>query len=151
VTRPRTSDQLVVDASVAVKWYLTDEPDTAPAFALLQAFEAVAVLLAAPTQILYEVPSAIALATRRAQPRLSEADAQRAITAFTDLGIQTFTDAALLRATYPLCQQLAIAFYDAAYLALAQRLGIPFITADDKLYRRTRQLPGVLWIGDYAV
>jgi len=42
------------------------------------------------------------------------------------------------------------ALYDALYLALSQRLAIPFITADGKLYRMIRHLPYVVWIGDYS-
>jgi len=43
------------------------------------------------------------------------------------------------------------AIYDALYLALAQRLGSPFITADYKLYRSVRHLPEVIWIAQYPL
>jgi predicted nucleic acid-binding protein len=42
-----------------------------------------------------------------------------------------------------------ITAYDASYVALAQRLGVPLITADDKLFRTLPPATGqILWVGD---
>lgn len=40
--------------------------------------------------------------------------------------------------------------YDGLYLALAQQLHIPFITADNKLYQRIKNRSDVIWLGDYV-
>ena len=50
---------------------------------------------------------------------------------------------------YDLVHEYGCAFYDALYLALAQEMGVSFITADGRLYRRVRAIPTVLWIGDF--
>jgi len=51
------------------------------------------------------------------------------------------SDAALARATYQWATRLAQAkAYDAAYLALAERLGAVFWTGDQRLYHRARQV-----------
>jgi predicted nucleic acid-binding protein len=142
-------DALVIDASVAVKWYLPDELDVSVALALLDQFEHNTLQLAAPTHILYEVPSAITVATRRQQPRLAAADAQRALDAFFALNIPTFVDADLLRAAFVLTGAYGVAFYDAVYLALAQRLNLPLIVADRKFYQRIATLPDVIWLADW--
>jgi predicted nucleic acid-binding protein len=49
----------VVDASVAAKWYLPDEPDSWHAAMLLADFRDGKIRLLAPEQVRYEVPSAI--------------------------------------------------------------------------------------------
>jgi predicted nucleic acid-binding protein len=144
------TDALVLDASVAVKWYLPDEPDVAPALALLDAFQNAVVELIAPTHLLYEVPSALTVASRRTTPRINPADAEEALDAFFALEVPTYNSPTLLRDAYTLTGTVGIAFYDAVYLALAQRSGLPLITADRKLYDRIQKLPGVLWIRDWT-
>ena len=142
-------DALVVDASVAVKWHLTDEDYVEQSLELLERFSDGEVVLLAPAQIRYEVPSAITVATQGRQPRLSAELARLAIQHFLSLGIQTRDSDDLITSAYDLAQQYGCAFYDGLYLALSQELGIPFITADSRLYQRIRQLPDVIWIGDY--
>ncbi|MCL5265023.1 MAG: type II toxin-antitoxin system VapC family toxin [Chloroflexi bacterium] len=59
-------------------------------------------------------------------------------------------DSELILAAYNLVHQSGCALYDALYLALAQRLGAEFITADSRLFRMIGDVPNVIWIGDYA-
>jgi predicted nucleic acid-binding protein len=140
---------MVVDASVAVKWHLSDEEDAEAAALLLTRFSEQAVDLVAPDQIRYEVPNAIAVATIGQNPRLTPEQGREALEEFLGLGLPTVADNELISEAYPLVHQYGIAFYDALYLALAERLAIPLITADRRLYNRVRQLPSVIWIGDY--
>ena len=141
--------RLVVDASVAVKWYLLDEDYADQAGALLSQFRQGAIKLAAPTHIRYEVASAITVATRGRAPRLTLEQGRRAIEEFLALDLETTGDAKIVRLAYDLVHEYDCAFYDALYLALAQEMGVPFITADGRLYRRVRAIPTVLWIGDF--
>jgi predicted nucleic acid-binding protein len=58
-----------------------------------------------------------------------------------------------LRSTAPQAFELAnlhgISAYDASYVALAQQLSLPLITADEKLVSRmSGASPSVLWLGD---
>ncbi|GAC1448490.1 MAG: type II toxin-antitoxin system VapC family toxin [Ktedonobacterales bacterium] len=140
----------MVDASVAVKWHLQDEEHVDQALALLDQFAAGAVELVAPDQIRYEVPSAVAVATRRATPRLTMEQGREAIDEFLALGLTTLRDDDLIVRAYALVHQYAIAFYDALYLACAQHIGCPLIVADNRFYQRIRTLPHIIWIGDYA-
>ncbi len=144
------TDSLVVDASVAVKWELTDEQDVEQARLLLSRFAQGEVDLVAPQQILYEVPSAITVSTLGREPRLTQQDGQEAINDFLSIQLPTISDDQLIIQAYRLVHQFTIAFYDALYLALAHRLNYKFITADSRLYRRISQLPDVVWLGDYA-
>ncbi len=145
----QASDSLVIDASVAVKWYLQDEADAAKALTLLDALDAGSVQLAAPDQIRYEIGSALHVATKQNRQRLTESQADRALIAFLRVHLDTYNDDDLIREAVTLARTYIIAFYDSLNLALAQRLGIPLIMADRKLYERIRHLPEALWLGDW--
>lgn len=143
-------DHLVVDASVAVKWYLPEgEDDLDAARLVLDRFSAGALDLVAPDLLLYEVASAVTVATIGRHPRLTAALGDLAIDRFLGLELRIAEAAGLLPAAYALVHRHGCALYDASYLALAQRLGIRFITADRKLHRRIGDLPEVLWLADY--
>jgi predicted nucleic acid-binding protein len=143
-------EALVVDASVAAKWHLTDEEYAQQALDVLERFARGELTLLAPEQIRYEVPSAITAATLGTSARLPIDLARLAIEMFLALGIETYGRDDLILAAYPLVHQHQIAFYDALYLALAQQLSLPLLLADRRLYQRIRGLPEVVWIGDYA-
>jgi predicted nucleic acid-binding protein len=144
-----TAELLVVDASVAVKWHLPDEPDADIALLLLDQFTAAQVQLVAPQHIRAEVPSAITVATRGRQARITAAQGTAAISEFLALGLPTQDDDALIAAAYATAQQVGCAFYDGLYLALAERLGSRFILADDRFHVLIRHLPFVVWLADY--
>lgn len=146
----KPAESLVVDASVAAKWHLTDEQFSDEATLVLTRFAQGEVELLAPEQIRYEVPSAITVATLGRKPRISLEQGREAISEFLALGIKTVGDSDLILAGYALVHQYGCALYDALYLALAQRLAIQFITADQKLYRMIEDLSEVVWIGDYS-
>lgn len=146
---PQLAETLVVDASVAAKWHLTDEEYADKATLILTRFAQGQVELLAPDHIRYEVPSAITVATQGRKPRITQEQGKEAIEEFLALGLKTVSDEELILAAYLLVHQYGCALYDALYLALAQRLTFPLITADHKLYQRVKHLPYVLWIGDY--
>ena len=145
-----TAELLVVDASVASKWHLPDEAHADIAFLLLDRFAGGTVQLIAPQHIRSEVPSAITVATRGRQPRLTPEQGDAAIDEFLTLALPTVDDDQLVRAAYATAQAYGCAFYDGLYLALAQRLGVRFILADDRFHRLIRHLPLVIRLSDYS-
>jgi predicted nucleic acid-binding protein len=147
---PHAAEAMVVDASVAVKWHLQDEIYGPQADLLLTRFTQGKTNLIAPDYIRYEVPAAITVASRSATPRIHQAQAHEAIEEFLALALTMIGSNEVILAAYRLVQQYEVVFYDGLYLAVAQKLGVPFITADRKLYDRISQLPAVLWLGDYA-
>ncbi len=149
-----TAELLVVDASVATKWYLTDEPDAEIAAGVLNRFGRGEVALIAPQQIRAEVPSAITVATRmiprgQTDPRRTVEQGARAIADFLALSLPTIDDDRLVADAYVAAQQHGCAFYDALYLALAQRLGVRLVLADQRFYTLIRHLSLAVWLADY--
>lgn len=143
-------DRLVVDASVAAKWYLSDEEDVFRARELLARAASGELILHAPDVIWLEVGSAITAATRGRNPRLTVDVGQRRITRSLAVGMDVFPSRDLLLPAYHLVHLHGCALYDALYLALADHLDIPFISADRRLFQRISHLPSVLWLGDFS-
>jgi predicted nucleic acid-binding protein len=140
----------VLDASVAVKWHLSDEDDASRALALLGDYISRELRLIGPDHIRYEVASAIRVATLQRPPRLTVEQGERAIREFLSFAVPTVRDDALTLDAYAVANANQTAFYDGLYLALAERLDLSFITADGKLYQCIRQLPRVILLGDWA-
>ncbi|MBI2761716.1 MAG: type II toxin-antitoxin system VapC family toxin [Chloroflexi bacterium] len=141
---------MVVDASVATKWHLVDEDLADEALLLLDRFSHGVVNFVAPQHIRYEIASAISVATHRRPPRLTRVEGRAAIQEFLAVNIILFDDNALNQAAYELTHTDGCAFYDGLYVALAQRMGIPLIMADDRLYRLVGHYPFVVWLADYS-
>jgi predicted nucleic acid-binding protein len=121
---------IVVDASVLVTALADDGPDGDRARARLRG-EA----LTAPELIDLEVVSVL-----RRQLAVGRLDARRARLALGDLvaiPVERVSHAPLLRRCWELRNGLTV--YDAAYVALAEALGAPLVTADVRLARA----PGV--------
>ena len=143
------ANRVVVDASVAVKWLLRDEEHTEPARLLLRRFAQGEAQLIVPAHLRYEVSSAITAATLGRLPRLGKPEAQEIIEEFLSLPLKSIDTDEMILSAFILVHQYGCAFYDALYLALAQGLPATLITADRKFYQSVRQLPDIVWVGDY--
>ena len=145
-----SDDGWVVDASVILKWSLRDaeEGHLAEADSLYEAFLTRRIDLVAPHYARYEVANALEVG--RLQRRIDSAGAAARLEWFfrTPIG-QGEDDDSLLLAAMNLAQRESIAFYDAMYVALSERLGYSFVTADSKLYKRLApRVAFATWIGD---
>ena len=123
---------LIVDASVAVKWFL-DEEGCEEARALLDD-EAVE----APDLILLETYSAVWKRWRRGEAR--PAQLRELVPALSRALDAVHPLAPLAGEAGRLALELRHPVYDCAYLALAARERLPLATADDKLFRLAGRL-----------
>lgn len=130
------AEQLVVDASVVAKLYLKDEQYTDKADLLFSRFEQGDIQLIAPRLITYEVPAAIKRGAVRA--KAGKEVWQAALSSFQSLGLSIIDDSDAKYEAIRLAINYACAYYDALYLLLAEDLGCPFVTADDRLWRALR-------------
>ena len=116
---------IVVDASVAVKWFL-EEPGSDAAGRLLVGDE----VLLAPHHILGEIGEVLARRRRR-----GDIDAAR--TAAVEPALRSWlvmlSLAPLFDAALTIALEAKVSFYDAIYVAAADKLGTVAVTADAKL------------------
>ena len=127
----------VVDASVALAWCFEDEANAHT--------EAVLDLLADDTAIVpslweLEVSNVLLLGERRR--RLTESQTTRFVALLGQLPILVDSASTDMAAVIALGRQYTMTAYDAAYLALAQREGVPLASLDRKL-REAAQVSGV--------
>ena len=142
------TEQLVVDANVVAKLYLKDEQYTGKADLLFSRFKRGEIHLAAPRLITYEVPAAIKRGAVRA--KAGEETWRAAIHSFESLGLLIIDDSNAKYEAMRLAINYRCFYFDALYLLLAEDLGCPFVTADDKLIRALhRQLPYLISLASY--
>jgi predicted nucleic acid-binding protein len=140
---------IVIDASVAAKLVLTDEPHADKALALVRDSLNRSEPVVAPALLPSEVTNILGQRMRRTQMPLQVA--RQLLADFLALLITLATPAGLHDRALELADQHDLsAAYDAHYLALAQLLGCDLWTADQRLVNAVGiALPFVKWIGDY--
>lgn len=125
----------VVDASVLTKWFVEhDEPDRDRALALKE-FHVSGRSTIYVTEITFlEVLNAI-----RFGSKAKEEHGARAVAGLEGLNLTvTETDFQLLRKANAIAWAYKLTVYDALYVALAEQLGYPFITADEVMIKKLR-------------
>ena len=122
----------VVDASVAASWLLPDEYDSraATAFQKLDTEEA-----AAPSLWWFEIRNLFIINERRGRVDPEKTRAGLALLAGLPIRLDRAADEAAL---LTLARKHRLTVYDAAYLELAQRLGLALATLDGELAAAAR-------------
>src|SRR5213075_1103019 len=117
--------------SVVVRWFVQQQGFEA-AESWLRRFIADPDLLLAPDLLRFEVHGALA----RLAPRRDAGWSRRSFQRFERLGLRMVsTDAVLFDRALELAAELRIAGYDALYVAHAEALGVPWLTADQRILR----------------
>lgn len=142
---PATGARIVVDTSVIVKWFKThDEELLDQAGWLLRRVDQRALEVHAPALLLYEIGNLLLVGTRLDADGLD--DAFRRIAALPLILAPPAVP--LLQRSARLGRACGLTFYDASFVALAEELGCPFVTADRRLHRRVRSLPRMVHLSD---
>lgn len=138
----------VLDASVGVKWFAARaEPERDRALALRARRAAGLVRLSVPMSFPLEVAN-----TLRFSHRFPEADVIAAVRALDDLALDIRPiDVDLLRKTVAIAFAYQLTIYDAVYVALAEIVGFPLLTADEALLKKMKGHSIVLRLRDLAV
>lgn len=135
----------VIDASVAVKWFIKEgEEDRDAALAIRQRHINGQTQMIVPELFLLEVPNAIKAGRKGTEEELAEA-----LEMLADMGIQIERHSKeILRKTNALAWAYKLTWFDAVYVAVAESLGFPMVTADEALARKMRGHSIVLKLSD---
>ena len=128
--------RMVLDASVAVAWCFEDEktPFT----------EGVLELLSAGTEVLipaiwpFEVANALLMAERRKRITVAQVTALLQRIAGLPISVEPVDAGRAFESILAVARQQNLTEYDAAYLELALRTGLPLATLDGKLKQTAR-------------
>ncbi|MBE2261677.1 MAG: type II toxin-antitoxin system VapC family toxin [Burkholderiaceae bacterium] len=146
---PAMAEAYVVDASVGIKLFVEEELSDAAHALFARLKHEHPVRLAVPD--LFYIECANILWKYHQRFGLSRADAEAAVEQLGQLLLHSTPTAALTAAALTLAMTHGITAYDAAYIALAQRLAIPVVTADAALLRKLTGAPCDLrWLGDWV-
>lgn len=122
-------DKLVIDASVAVKWFFS-EPFSTEARRVLDGYTKGSFSFCAPDLINAELGNTIW--KKQLFQGLLEEDAQQILEKFSKLPITFVPTSALLTDAYRLAVTHRRSVYDAMYLALSVRESCGLLTADER-------------------
>lgn len=135
----------VVDASVALKWYLPDEEGVEQALLLLDAFMRDEITLHAPSLIDWEFVNAMWVAGRTG--RIVPEDRDAAVQNFLNIDISRTHTRDLFGVILAIATEFGRSCYDSAYLALSRAMGAPFVTGDKRLFNALKdKMHSVTWI-----
>jgi predicted nucleic acid-binding protein len=138
---------MILDASVAGKWFLIDEELIDEANALRDALLEERITLAAPPALWTEVSNGLVRAARRGRIEAVDAEAlAERVRGLTPLIEDVTIDALDIVRT---ALSVGIGACDAAYLAAARQTRSSVITADEALVKQGRAHGyDVVWLGD---
>jgi predicted nucleic acid-binding protein len=140
----------VVDASVGIKLYIV-EPLSERTDALFQQLATdPAAELVVPDLFYIECANILWKHVRRTG--LPAARARQAVAELAKLGLRRVSTLELIAEALDIALSQSITAYDACYVALASRLGMPFVTADERLARLLAGTPyHVRWLNDFPL
>ncbi len=135
----------VVDASVAIKWYVPEILEREASNFLREKHD-----LHVPELILPEFSSIMWKKVKRGQ--IVEEDAKRMVTAISIRKWRVHSHSQIIVSAYKGSIMTGQTVYDWMYLALAISLSCQFVTADGKFYKALENTPfksNLKWIGDF--
>lgn len=140
---------IVVDASVALKWQFKDEDETEQAVSMLHDYEAGRIGFIVPWLFYFELANAVHIAVLR--KRITEEDGKQVIGDMLAIPLTVTASVELVADSYKLARNNNISFYDAVYLSLAEGKRIFLYTGDKKFFNSVKdKFKSVKWIGDYV-
>ncbi len=140
--------QVVVDASVALKWFLDDEELGTKALNILTQYVSGDLKILAPSLLEYEVMNGLKIAQKRG--RIDIKSLQLGIKGFFNLEITFFNASHFSEKALDIMNSIDITSYDASYLALSENRKTPFVTADKVLYNKAdKKMKYITWLGEY--
>jgi predicted nucleic acid-binding protein len=141
---------LVIDASVALKWFLPDERYGAIALDILDKFVSKEIEIFAPSLLEYEVLNGLLIAARRG--RIPKKTVLIAAEGLMDLDIEVDGISSFFPEALHFSKSHNLTAYDASYLAVASARKTELVTADENLYNKVkRDLQWIKHLGEFSL
>lgn len=132
-------NNFVIDASVAIKWYIP-EPLSETADHYLQLYKENRAILLAPDLITIEVGNALWKKTRSKE--ITSDDARSILHTFTVFcPLRLMPPSELISSALDLAMALGLTLYDSLYLALAIAANAKLVTADSEIVKLAERSP----------
>jgi predicted nucleic acid-binding protein len=132
--------KLIVDASVAIKWFVPEIHSEAAARLLDPRF-----ILFAPDLIGPELGNTVWKKVRRRE--ITTEEATEILNVFPSMGVEIYPSSVLLTSAFELAVALDRTVYDSLYLALAVAQDGALITADQRFYASVMATPFARHVG----
>lgn len=136
--------RLVVDASVAIKWFIPEIHSAAAARLLDPEF-----IISAPDLILPEVGNTVWKKVRRKE--ITSQEAAEILNTWPSMGVEIYPSSVLLIPAFELAVALDRTVYDSLYLALAVAQDGVLVTADQRFHASVSESPlasHIRWVED---
>ena len=134
--------RFVVDASVAIKWFVPEVHQEAARRLLREGFE-----LLSPDLIRAEVGNVLWKKWRRGE--LSAGGGGAILRGFGGFPLRIRTSESLMESAWAVAERFGRSFYDGLYVALAVETESSLVTADSRLYNALREdalADNLLWV-----
>lgn len=139
---------VVVDSSVAIKWFAT-EVLTPKALQLLAAWKGRQIECVAPSLVFTEMANI--LWKKRRQGVMTEVEAETHLQAFMAMPFSVTPTLSLLDDALRIAMLHDRTVYDSTYLSLCKRMQCDFVTADDRLVNAVAaHIPNVIKLSDWT-
>lgn len=139
-------ESTVLDSSVVLKWFRKDEIWRDSALQMRQIYLDGHMLIYVPDLLIYEIANVL-----RYKPDLTNQQVQEVLDSLYDLHIKIVEiSQEMIKGAIRLAYSYGITVYDAAFMALAESLKVPFVTADEKLSKKLSDVPYVQHISLFA-
>ena len=133
------SGSVVLDSSVVIKWFRSDEILREQSLRVRQAYLDGRLFIHVPDLLIYEIANVL-----RFKPDMNENRVQQVLESLFGMriGIEYISPEVVVRAV-EIAYSYNITVYDAVFVALAEQLKAYFITADGKLIRNLCDIPHI--------
>lgn len=141
--------RIVIDASVVLKWYLSEEKNGHSALEILDKYVSYEVDLIVPSLLEYEILNGLLIARKRG--RIQEEMVSMAVEGFLNLEIEQKNVSFFYPEIFNFSEFYNLSVYDASYLALAKKESVLLVTADRSLFNKVKKdINWVKWLGDFS-
>lgn len=141
------SGPVVLDSSVVIKWFRKHETLHKQALELRRAYLDGLLFIHVPDLLIYEIANVL-----RYKPDMDQMKVKQAMQSLFDMWIDIqYMEPTVMESAIEIAYSYNVTVYDAAFVALADQLEAHFITADEGLARKLRDIHYVHQLSDISL